>query len=433
MSPIADVKESGEGGTFVDRKGNFMVRYKEIAQETMKPKSPDSSFRESLRVVFSISGETDQTVSLSVTIEEPEPDLLGFIQEEAGTPPASNETALRQFIEANIIREPILVYVSGFIQSRQAPVGTHVFTRIIRIYQYNRRSDGQARLGMVAMTKDGLTTSWTMPEPNLIKEKNHNGVRGPGGDYIGLGPDPHAFQYLQMFGLDWERMKKEDLANAKAYWPGHVEGDQDFPVPSLFPSIENPWPAFLEITKRHGWKPVKMEIIDHPQYGVGPRHLAKGLVKMIEVDGGGGNAEFEREKLLFLELWENLTKVLLGKDSARFLAGLDLTDDGLAVAVSVLVPLVRAYPDAVKVKKPDGTPAVNLPPVPETWNLNGLVCANFTAERLMALSEAERFEIGLHESGLGHPSTPEHVLAWAAENVPEWAAAGYTEEGGVTL
>ena len=119
MSPTADVRGPGEGGTFTDLKGNFMVHYQEIAQDTMKPKSPDSPFRESLRVVFTIQGK-DETVNLGVAIESPSDGLLGFVPDPSAAP-VNDEAALRKFIETNITYEPVEVYVSGFIRSRVAP------------------------------------------------------------------------------------------------------------------------------------------------------------------------------------------------------------------------------------------------------------------------------------------------------------------------
>lgn len=406
----------------MDRKGEFVVQYQGIAEETMKPKSPDSPFKESLRVVFGIKGEGEETVSLGIAIEDPADDLWGFVPDPDAAP-ANDEAALRRFVEANMVKEPVTVYVSGFVQSRVATEGTHTFERIIRIYQYTRQRDGQARIGMVAVTRDGETTSWTCPEPQFDKRQGETSD----GDYIGpLSADVHAFQYLQMFGLDWERLENEDLANAKAFWPGHYDKDGK-PVHPLFPDIMNPWPGFLRITDGHGWKRVRMEIERHPTYGLGPKQLGKGLVKMIAVEGdAAASAEFEREKTLFLELWDNATKAVLSKPDARFIAGGNLTEDGKAVALATLVPIIRAYPAAALKKKPDGDPAVVLPPTADTWALDGLVCANFTAERLLALEAEALFNV----VNLGEPAG---LLAWAVETVPEWATVGQRQSEGEVL
>ena len=50
MSPVADVREEGEGSSYQDHKGEFVVTFQDIAEKTMKPKDSDSPFKESLRV-----------------------------------------------------------------------------------------------------------------------------------------------------------------------------------------------------------------------------------------------------------------------------------------------------------------------------------------------------------------------------------------------
>ena len=425
MSPRANVSDPGEGGGYVDRKGEFLVRYKEIAEETMKPKSPDSPFKESLRVAFGVEGE-DGTVSLSVQIEDPRDDLWGFVSDPDAAP-MDDEAALRAFVEREIVKDPVTVYVSGFIQSRQAPVGPHVFERVIRIFRYQTTGrDGKPnpRLGMVAVTAEGLTASWTCPEPAMSDNRKGD---GPAGDRIGpISADVHAFQYLQMFGLNWDRMKAELEDEGAALWPGHWDANGD-PVPSLFPDLNDPWQGFLDMIERHGPRRVKMEIERHPQYGLGPKRLGKGLVKMTEIEGGGGlSPEFEREKAVFLEVWDNLTKVLLGKDDARFLAGGKFTDEGKEIAKSVLAPLVRRWPEGMRKHRADGSPEIHLPPTEVTWKLNALVAANVTAEKLMRMSEEERFvTVSLTD--------PASLLAWAEGAVPEWSGAGKEESEGELL
>ena len=418
MSPRADVQEPGEGGSYQDHKGEFVVLYQDIAEETMKPKSPDSPFKESLRVAYNIKG-TEDTVSLGVSIESPAADLLGFVPD-PNEAPVNNETALRQFIQGSAYREPLTVYVGGFIRSRLALEGTHTFTSIANVIQYNRQSDGQVRLVMVAATADGLTTSWTCPEPQFKKTKGE--TPDSEDEYIGpLSPDSYAFQYLQMFGLDWEQMQK-DLRNAEAYWPGHYDTNGN-PITPLFPDQSNPWNGFLAITARHGWKPVKMTVERHKQFGLGPKRIAKGLVKMVEVDAGSSmNAEFEREKLVFLELWDNLTKVVLADDNTRFMAAGKLTDEGRTIASGILVPLLHRWPEGILKQKDDGSPAVHLPPTPDTWNINALVAASKTAEAIMGMDEEGRFlHVSLTDGG-------KNVVSWAELNLAEWwDGSGHTD------
>jgi hypothetical protein len=410
--PRADVgteSTSTSGG----KKGEFRVRFKEIAEKTMKPKDPDSPFKESLRVVYAIEGAGDDAVSLGVTIEDPADDLWGFVSVSPDQAPANNEAALRQFIEANAVREVFDVYVNGFIRSRLAPEGTHTFERILGMWTYS--TDGGPRIGMTAVTKDGLTTTWSCKDPQLQKEV---GQSGPDADYIGgdgqLNPNQYVFIYLQNFGLDWEAMQ-ENLKTAEAYWPRIT--DMETGTKPLFPSLENPWPGFLAMIDR--WNPVKMEITRHAQYGLGPKRVGQfPIVKMTPIERDESGAEFGREKALFLELWDNLTKAVLSRDDARFIAGANLTEDGKAVALATLKPLVVAHPQAVTAgKNPDGSPALCLPPEPQTWTLDGLVAANFTAERLLALEAEDLFNVV-------KLNDPAPFTTWAAEAVPEWADVG---------
>jgi len=436
MSPRANVRDPGEGGgEFVDRKGDFVVRYEEIAAETMKPKSPDSPFKESLRVVFGIEGENDQTVSLSVQIENPADDLWGFVPDHEAAP-KDDELALRRFIEANVIKEPTTVYVSGFVQSRVALEGAHIFERIIRVYQYARKRDGARRMGMVAVTADGLTTSWVCPEPDMRDNKKGD---TPDGDECGpFSADTYAFQYLQVFGLDWEKMKRE-LEEAEAYWPGHYDAD-GMPIEPLFPDLANPWPGFLAMIERHGPKRVKMEIVRDKNYDnkLGPRYIGKGLVKMIEVEGGEiaagpsrAEKEFDREAGKFMENYDALTNAVLAPENGglRFMVADHFTDQGKRIGMSVLKPLIYRYPDAVTAKKENGEPAIALPPTFQTWTLNGVVVANMTAERLLLLAKLDKEDL----FKVVNLTDPAPLLAWVTENVPEWETVGQTDDGGELL
>ena len=409
--PRADIgteSTSMSGG----KKGEFKVRFKDIAEKTMQPKSPDSPFKESLRVEFGIEGAGDDAVSLGVQIEDPADDLWGFV-DDPGAAPTDNETALRKFIEQHVIRDPVDVYVNQFIRSRLAPEGTHTFERLLGIWTYS--NDSGPRIGMTAVTADGLTATWSCKDPRLTKEI---GTKGPEGDYIGddkaLNPNQYVFIYLQNFGLDWEQLQ-EKLRTAEAYWPRIT--DMELGVKPLFSDFDNPWPDFLAMIDK--WNPVKMTIERHPQYGLGPKRVGQfPIVKMTPIERDeSASAEFEHEKVLFLELWDNVTKAVMSKPDARFIAGGALTDDGKSVALVTLVPIIRTYPAAALKKKPDGDPAVVLPPTPDTWPLDALVCANFTAERLLALDQEDLFRVV-------NLSDTRGLMAWAEKAVPEWATVG---------
>jgi hypothetical protein len=399
----------------VDRKGTFAVKFVEIAEEVMRPKSAASTFKDSLRLSFQVEG-TQETVSLAVQIADPADDLWGFVPNPDAAP-KGNEAALRAFLEQNVNRGVLDVYVSGFIKDRVAPEGTHTFVRIVRIFPYTRDRDGKPRLGVTAVTADGMTATFYCPDPQFDRSVG----KTPDEDHIGpLSPDVYIFQYLQVAGLDWAKMKDE-LERAKAYWPGHFDKDGQ-PIEPLFPDALNPWPGFLAMVERHGPKAFKLEIEQGPN-GLRPKQVAKGLVKMIQVEGPTLDAEFEKERAAFEEVWNLLAQVVYAREDVRFLAGGKLTEDGKRLALATLVPLVRAHPDAVKDRNPDGSAKVWLPPSPNTWNINGLVCATFTAQRLLKLDEAARFDL----VNLGKPD-PEKVVKWAAGAVPEWSGAGYAEE-----
>ncbi len=205
------------------------------------------------------------------------------------------------------------------------------------------------------------------------------------------------------------------------YVTGHYD-EQGSPITPLFPDRANPWNGFLAITARHGWKSVKMTVERHKTYGLGPTRIAKGLVKMVEVDSAD-NAEFKAEKGVFLQLWTNLAKVVLADDNARFIAGTKLTDEGRTIAVNVLVPLLNHWPDGILKKKDDGSPAIHLPPTPNTWNINAMVAANKTAEAIMGLDEEDRFlHVSLTDGG-------KNVVSWAEKNLAEWwGGSGHTDD-----
>jgi len=104
------------------------------------------------------------------------------------------------------------------------------------------------------------------------------------------------------------------------------------------------------------------------------------------------------------------------------MAGGKLTDEGRTIAVNVLVPLLNRWPEGILKQKEDGTPAVHLPPTPETWNINALVAASKTAEAIMGLDEGERFvAVNLGDQGAS-------IIGWAEKNLADWwDGSGHTD------
>jgi len=405
-----------EGDRRTGKRGQFKVQFQEISEKVMRAKTADSNFPDSLRAVYKIVG-SDGTVSLSVPINDPASRLLGFCEEPENAP--TNEKELRAYISAFAIYDPIHVYVKNdFISSRLALEGEHTFVRITSIWPYQNKKP-EDRLMFIGVTADGFTTSWNSKDPHLQYRIGDT----PDQDWIGDEGAFHqgktAFQYLQAFGLSWAKLK-DDIENAAALWPGHYDGDGR-PIEPLFPNTENPWPGFLEIIKRHGPNAVKMTIVNDNQYGLGPLRTEKFstvIMKPVEIVGGADplTEEFNREAVQFMEDWEKLTQALFSKPDARFMVAGKFTAEGRDVAVHVIKPVVHAYPAVVKQSKEDGTPVIRIPPTRDTWQVNGVVCLNFLAERL-AKQEAE---VLFNLVNLSEPN-PEPLLAWVAENVPELA------------
>ena len=90
---------------------------------------------------------------------------------------------------------------------------------------------------------------------------------------------------------------------------------------------------------------------------------------------------------------------------------------------AILKPLVLAYPAAVV---PDPPVIFNATPSPDTWNLDGLVCASFTAQRLMKVASEDNGALFDLVDLSDHEGTK--ILEWAADNVPEWATIGQEAE-----
>jgi len=424
--PRADIGTE-ETRTGSGKKGEFKVKFLEVSEKIMTAKKPESNFPDSLRLLYEIVG-TEDTVSLSVPIEHPSRALLGFCEEPENAP--ANEKELRAYVSAFAIYDPIFVYVrDSFIRNRLAPEGEHIFTKLIGVWPYDN-AEGTSRLGFTATTANGLTATWNCKDPQLKWKIGDT----PDQDYVGgeteLNPNQWAFQYLQAFGLKWDRLKN-DIQGCKALWPGHYDGDGR-PIEPLFPDTKNPWQGFLGLIKKHGGNAVKMEIIRHEKWGLGPKRTGQfPIVKMTPVEIVDVTdpliEEFNREAVRFMEDWEKLTQVLFKRPDVRFMISRNFTTEGRDVAVNIIKPVVYAYPGIVKEYKDNGDPVIHLPPSANDWHLNGIVCLNFLAERLVAI-EDEKSGTLFDLINLTNPDL-EKLLAWVAENVPELAEPMEESEG----
>lgn len=417
-----NIGKENEGGTFEGLTGNFTAKPTEVADKKIEGREgrPDS-----LRVVFEVEGQDDK-LSLFVPLHESAVDRLRpFIHDADNVP--TDEAGLRSYLASNLPGDTFLVYASnGSIRGTTAPAGKHRI-RLTGLHKFTRRTDGQERVRFFAETKTFETVTFTVKYPDLVCKVGQKPEQDDIGPAKELSPNKYLFEYLIAFGLDWQQFGQEIT---DAYQNGNLftRLGLDGPEPGYFSEPDDITEELFQATKRHGpnrW--CEVEIVDNKQYGLGPRRGEWSHIELtpIIVEGASDNAEFNREKLVFLEMWENLTKIVLGKDAARFMVGSALTDDGRTIAKGILVPLLYRWPEGMLTKKSDGTPAIHLPPTPETWNINAVACANLTAEKLMALDEEARFRVAnLTDQGAS-------IIAWAEENLADWwGGSGHTEEQG---
>ena len=136
---------------------------------------------------------------------------------------------------------------------------------------------------------------------------------------------------------------------------------------------------------------------------------------------------FQGARDVFLELWENFSRVLLDKPTLLFSAeDGKSTEEVKPIIKGVMVPIVREYPALVKLFR-DGVPTISIPVKREDWRTNGLAVLSFIPERLM--KEKEMFDIVDFNYETGIFGDPTALLAWAAENVPELQDDMTVDEG----
>ena len=370
---------------------------------------------EALRVVFKIKGDPKQEVSWAIPIEAP--NLFPYTSQVP-----QGEAALRKAIEGMIDTRPRWANVyNGFINQWLASPGTHIGTLD------NIRGGVSADTGKVwsfirLKTREGLTASFPAGWPEkLVKKVGAT----PREDWIGpeeeFNSGKSPFHYLCQLGLDWERWTKVDLEEAPALFNGHYDSDGRQLKP-YFEDIDDWSLELMKACKDHGLASVQFKTDVHPKHGLGVvKPQGQFFFALTPVEGSPEDKAFSDEREVFLELWDNLTKVILQKPEVRLIAGTGKpTEHGKLVIKGVMVPIVRAYPQIVKLVK-DDVPTVSFNPVSrENWRTNGLAVLGFVAERLM--KEQDLFEI----VNLKDPTT---LLAWAAENVPELADDLSVEEG----
>lgn len=424
--PVNMGKE-GEGGTYEGLTGNFMARPSVIADKLVEGKEgrPDA-----LRVTFEVAGRED-AVSLFVPLHESAADRLRpFIPDVPDDVP-TDEAGMRSYLAANLPGRDFLVYASnGSVRGVTAPEGKQR-VRLTGLNKFSRQADGQARVRFFTETKDHETVTFTVRHPDIVCKVGATPEEDDIGPAKEFNPNPYLFEYLIAFGLDWKRFEREVK---DAYEQGRLftRLGLDGPEEGFFSDPNDLTEELFQATHRHSpnrW--CEVEIVDHKQYGLGPKRGAYSHIEFtpVIVEGGStskADAEFEKEKLRMMTAWDVLTQIVTGDENARLMAGTQFTRQGRALAACTLKPLILKYPDAVLRKNQDGTPYIEVPPKPDTWNVNGMVAAACTAERLCKDGKVGLIDLNDAEG------TAERVVEWASDALAwEWQGAGYTEEAEV--
>lgn len=389
-------------------KGTYRVIPFEVADELIS--SDDRNPQ--IRVRYHVEGDPETIVSLGVDMvdmdkayESLQAACLGLDRDSL----EPDEVKLRTRISAYLTTEAKVAYVrNSFIQSFAAMPGKHrgKFHSLFLLAP----NDTQRRCGISIRDDDGYESFWTMPWGPKPDGKGAAVVTVVGAtaadDQLEVFKSKAVWESLITLGFNWDAFK-EMIGKADAYYTSvGLDGE----IAGVFADHENITPelaAFLKDPKNGGPATVRWDVIDDPKYGIGPKRgdYSKVLLTTIEVDDAG----FNHELSLFMTRWDQLTAKLSGDQNARFLQAGKLTDKGRVVAKAVLKPVIEVYPDAVKAKKPDGSPSVKMPPSPETWELNGLVCATLLAARLYDEETVEEI-VG----------DTEQLLAWVNLSVDEF-------------
>ena len=407
--------DAGTGERGERESATLVVNIKEIAGEIIAATEDRAA---GLKVVF--TSKTGSEVSYSVPLNDEAVDRVKPFTN--GKPTEFTESALREFIAANAKPNDLTVKVWGtWIQGFMPPVGFH-----IGIMSDARYNIGGQKVWFTLETREGFSIDFPSAPLKGLETRMGN---TPEMDYIGpqkaFNPGGGPFYYFVKLGLDWPKFLNE-LENCEALWPGHG-------VDSYFGDIVDIFPEVLDATRRHGLKPVRFEVHEHPQYGISVRR-GDFFFELTEVviEGGAMDpraVEFAKEAEIFLDTWNLLTQVLLKREDVRFMVGGKLTQEGQTIALNVLKPVVMKYPQVVKELKANGEPNIVLHPLTwerGAWTLDGLVCINLLGQRLTGLTEEEQFQVV-------NLTDPTPLLAWVAKNVKELSGAMDPETEGVEL
>ena len=390
--------------------GRMQVTFSHIAEQIIEARD---TWPAALRVVY--VGDTDTltlAAPLDTTCYKTVSPFVNPVPNPEDVP--TGETALRNYLEANLVQEKIWVSAyKGFIKSRLAPVGKHRFT-LHQVRKFTRRSDGDERVGLTLRTTQGLEIGFTAPWPDI------GAIRGatPDADNFEINDQKMGAKYLFALGLDLDKWE-EEMGKAEALWPRPG-------VTSMFSDENDVTPEILQAVARHGPQAVQIEIVEDEKWGLGP--LRKGqyhevVMKIYATDDPVAHSvetvekepqsDFADELLYFTALYDSLTKLVSHNDSAEFTASGFLTEAGRDIAVMVIAPVVNEFPHVVKGKKDDGSPAIPFPITEEGWNLDGLHWLAELAARLIKNVDLSQLD------GVVDRNDSTKIVEWAKENVPE--------------
>jgi len=400
MPRIASGDKSGGGFT-----GTVQVIADRIADEILQA----TEWRpEAVRVVFAQKDNPKKEFSWAVDIENP--DLRPFTSNKP-----QGEAALRKELKGRLDTLPRWAFIkNNFINQFEAPIGIHT-GYLDDFFQYTN-AQGTQRCIIRIRNKEGYTSTINCPWPKIecrVGDTPEEDWLGPEKELnAGKGP----FPYLIKLGLNWKQWTDVDLEQAAALWPKHYDKDM-LPVEPYFQDTENLTPEILAAVHKHGLKPVQWEVVPDDDYTLS---LTKDgmfyALTPIIIEGSPEDKAYQDERVVFYEMWDNLTKVIHGAD-ARFatLAG-KATPEGAQVIRGLIVPVIHQKPDIVKLFV-DGEPKARLPVEHDDWRTNGLVFLDLMAERLMQADAAALCD------------DPAALLEWVAANMPEMADDLTIDEG----
>ena len=394
-------------------RGRVQVTLTEIAEKII---DAHDEYPAALRAVYNVEGK-EQTVTLAVPLdnEQGPEQVKGFLTSKI-VGDWGDEPGMRAALPNLLKKGPLWVNVwNNYIRYPLAGPGHH--RGQVRSFRKSTASDGKMTMWIELATSDGLVSSWGCPYkeyPMVIGDTPDGDRWGIEGESV--NPSDYWLKYAIALGLDWDKLNAE-IEAAPCLWPKHYDSNGT-PIPALFPDMNDLTGAIYEAVQRHGPKTVEWDVVDHAQYGIGPRRGEYSWVELTPVIiESASDGEFRKEAERFASDFEMLTKVIHANNDVLFQRGTKLTPEGLSVAKAVIKPVVLAYPQLVTNQDQEGKPMLFIPPEPQDWQLNGLVCINFVAERLMA-AESKQPGLLFQMVNLTNPD-PKALLDWVAENVPE--------------